>query len=62
MKQKLLQEIRALEERLPFNSLDSLIDQLGGPNNVSELTGRSVRIVRTQGGEIKYVSRAESGI
>lgn len=61
-KDKLLRDIQALGVRLPVNSLDLLIDQLGGPNNVAELTGRNGRMIRTNEGEIKYVSRAEPGI
>lgn len=38
----LLAAVKALE--LPANPLDDLINQLGGPENVAELTGRSVKV------------------
>ena len=39
LKQALLDKLEALSDRLPLNTLDELIDQLGGPNYVAELTG-----------------------
>jgi hypothetical protein len=40
----------------PVNALDDLIDRLGGPNKVAEMTGRSARIVR-KNGELVYQPR-----
>jgi len=37
VQQKLLQKIEALGERLPPNTLDQLIDELGGPDTVAEV-------------------------
>lgn len=37
MKDELLEEIEELSEKLPSNTLDELIDQLGGPGKVSEV-------------------------
>ena len=45
-KKALLKEIREL--RLPPNPLDDLIDQLGGPGKVAEMTGRASRWVKTK--------------
>ena len=44
-KEQLLKEIHAL--KLPPNPLDDLIAQLGGPNRVAEMTGRSSRWVKS---------------
>ena len=42
---ELLARVDALSG-LPTNPLDELIDELGGPDNVAEMTGRATRIVR----------------
>jgi hypothetical protein len=42
---------------LPPNPLDDLIDRLGGPQHVAEMTGRSGRIVRTGENEYRFVKR-----
>ena len=43
---------------LPANSLDELIDELGGPSLVSEMTGRKGRVVMDdKTGEFRYESR-----
>lgn len=59
MKEDLLVKIEALGERLPPNTLDQLIDELGGPENVAEMTGRKGRVVQTEDGGIQYESRSE---
>ena len=38
MKEDLLAEIEELGDRLPPNTLDQLIDELGGPENVAEVS------------------------
>uniref|UniRef100_A0A673XUF2 Protein strawberry notch homolog 2 n=1 Tax=Salmo trutta TaxID=8032 RepID=A0A673XUF2_SALTR len=59
MKQSLLNKIADLGKELPLNTLDELIDQFGGPEMVSEMTGRKGRVVRRPDGSVRYESRAE---
>ncbi|XP_012539722.1 protein strawberry notch isoform X2 [Monomorium pharaonis] len=59
MKEELLTQIETLGDRLPPNTLDQLIDELGGPENVAEMTGRKGRVVQREDGGIEYESRSE---
>ncbi|KAI1881972.1 hypothetical protein AGOR_G00245690 [Albula goreensis] len=59
MKRQLLEELEKLAEDLPPNTLDELIDELGGPDNVAEMTGRKGRVVSNDDGSISYESRSE---
>ncbi|XP_061593738.1 si:ch73-63e15.2 isoform X1 [Cololabis saira] len=61
MKQDLLNKISVLGKELPLNTLDVLIDKFGGPDKVSEMTGRKGRVVRRPDGSVRYESRAEQG-
>ncbi|MEQ2242960.1 Protein strawberry notch 2 [Ilyodon furcidens] len=61
MKQGLLNKIAELGKELPLNTLDVLIDRFGGPDKVSEMTGRKGRVVRRPDGTVRYESRAEQG-
>ncbi|XP_037076560.1 protein strawberry notch homolog 1-like [Pollicipes pollicipes] len=62
MKDELLSKMEKLGDRLPANTLDELIDQLGGPENVAEMTGRKGRVVQNDDGQIAYESRSEQDI
>lgn len=62
MKEELLNKIEKLGERLPPNTLDQLIDELGGPDNVAEMTGRKGRVIQTEDGQIQYESRSEQDV
>ncbi|XP_041086670.1 protein strawberry notch homolog 2-like isoform X3 [Polyodon spathula] len=62
MKQDLLSKIAVLGQELPLNTLDALIDKLGGPDCVAEMTGRKGRVVRMSDGSVRYESRAEQGL
>ncbi|CAN9504579.1 unnamed protein product [Ophioblennius macclurei] len=59
MKRDLLERLEELAEDLPPNTLDELIDELGGPENVAEMTGRKGRVVSNDDGSITYESRSE---
>lgn len=62
MKEELLQKLEILGKSLPPNTLDQLIDELGGPENVAEMTGRKGRIIQNEDGTIHYESRSEQDI
>jgi len=59
-KQQLLDEAEKMN--LPASPLDDLIDRLGGPEKVAEMTGRKGRLVRMQRGSrrIKYFERGKA--
>lgn len=59
MKRDLLEQLEKLAGHLPPNTLDELIDELGGPDNVAEMTGRKGRVVSNDDGSISYESRSE---
>uniref|UniRef100_A0A3Q3FJI9 Protein strawberry notch homolog 1 n=1 Tax=Kryptolebias marmoratus TaxID=37003 RepID=A0A3Q3FJI9_KRYMA len=59
MKKGLLEQLEDLAEDLPPNTLDELIDELGGPENVAEMTGRKGRVVSNDDGSITYETRSE---
>lgn len=59
MQEELFAQIDALGPRLPNNTLDDLIDRLGGPNAVAEMTGRKGRVVKDSYGQIAYHQRNE---
>lgn len=62
MKEEMLKRVDTLAQNLPANTLDQLIDELGGPENVSEMTGRKGRIVQDEKGDVRYESRSEQDI
>ncbi|KAM9688413.1 protein strawberry notch homolog 2 isoform 1-T1 [Trichechus inunguis] len=62
LKQDLLAKVRDLGRELPVNTLDELIDQLGGPERVAEMTGRKGRVVSRPDGTVAFESRAEQGL
>ena len=52
-------KVDKIGSKLPANTLDQLIDELGGPECVSEMTGRKGRVVQDdKSGEVRYESRS----
>ncbi|XP_042225091.1 protein strawberry notch homolog 1-like isoform X1 [Homarus americanus] len=62
LKSELLKGIENLGRKLPPNTLDQLIDELGGPENVAEMTGRKGRVVQSDDGQVMYESRSEADV
>lgn len=62
LKTDLLKGIENLGRKLPPNTLDQLIDELGGPENVAEMTGRKGRVVQSDDGQVMYESRSEADV
>ncbi|EDV57981.1 protein strawberry notch homolog 1 [Drosophila erecta] len=60
MREMLLEKIEILGKRLPPNTLDKLISELGGTNLVAEMTGRRGRVVRSEYDGYKYEPRCEN--
>uniref|UniRef100_A0A1I7S5S4 Protein strawberry notch homolog 1-like n=1 Tax=Bursaphelenchus xylophilus TaxID=6326 RepID=A0A1I7S5S4_BURXY len=57
IKTELLAAVERLGQVLPPNTLDQLIDELGGPDVVAEMTGRKGRIVVQPNGSVEYQPR-----
>ncbi|CAJ0941779.1 unnamed protein product, partial [Mesorhabditis belari] len=57
IKAKLLVAVETLGRSLPPNTLDHLIDELGGPEFVAEMTGRRGRLVQNEEGKVIYELR-----
>jgi hypothetical protein len=55
MKEELLRRVQDLD--LPNSALDMLLDNLGGPSKVAEMTGRAHRIVRKENGQVVHQQR-----
>lgn len=62
LKTELIEQLESFGERLPPNTLDEVIDELGGPEMVAEMTGRKGRIVSTQDGQVQYETRTENDV
>jgi len=57
IKAELLTAVERLGKILPPNTLDQLIDELGGTSQVAEMTGRKGRIVILPNGQVEYQAR-----
>ena len=50
------------EISLSYQIPSQLIDDLGGPENVAEMTGRKGRVVSDTKGDVRYESRSEMDV
>ena len=62
MKDSLLERVEQLSPRLPPNTLDELIDELGGSDSVAEMTGRKGRVISNEEGNVQYESRTDNDV
>eukprot|EP00795_Rhopilema_esculentum_P015444 gene15445-6692_t len=62
MKNELLEKLDVLAPFLPPNTLDELIDELGGPDRVAEMTGRKNRVLLRDDGRFIYESRSKDDV
>ena len=62
MKDSLLDQMEALSSKLPPNTLDELIDELGGAENVAEMTGRKGRVISNELGNVQYECRTDNDV
>ncbi|OAF64529.1 Protein strawberry notch [Intoshia linei] len=59
MKKCILTCINDMDDSFPLNTLDLLMEKLGGPKKVAEMTGRKSRTVKTKSGETLLLNRAD---
>ncbi|KAK4336681.1 hypothetical protein RND71_044107 [Anisodus tanguticus] len=62
MRDSILAKLDKLSDRLPSNTIDELIDQLGGSEMVAEMTGRKGRVISTDQGDVIYESRNDGDV
>ncbi|KAI1293580.1 Protein strawberry notch -like protein 1 [Halotydeus destructor] len=62
MRDELIERIEETGGKLPPNTLDELIDELGGADNVAEMTGRKGRVISNESGTVQYESRTENDV
>ena len=60
MKRELLEDLEAISQNLPKNTIDEIINRLGGKSKVAELTGRKGRVVYNTAEEAYYELRTDN--
>ena len=59
MKDDLLCKLDVLAPHLPTNTLDELVEGLGGPDKVAEMTGGRGRVLSLPNGSVQYKLRSK---
>ncbi|XP_074602022.1 protein strawberry notch isoform X2 [Brevipalpus obovatus] len=62
MRDELIHNLEAMNSALPPNTLDELVEELGGSDAVAEMTGRKGRVISDNNGSILYESRTENDV
>jgi len=62
MKKSLIDQLEVISPYLPPNTLDELIDELGGPSQVAEMTGRKGRVIAKSDGSFAYEPRSKDDV
>lgn len=58
----MIQTTNRTPQKTSLNFFPQIIDKLGGPDHVAELTGRTKRLVRMEDGRVRYEKRNASGM
>lgn len=62
MRDEIIENLEAIGTKLPPNTLDELIEELGGSNSVAEMTGRKGRVISSESGSYQYEFRTENDV
>ena len=62
MKDDLLHKLDVLAPHLLTNTLDELVEGLGGPDKVAEMTGRRGQVVSLPNRSVQYQLRSEADV
>ena len=62
MMDDLLRKLDVLAPHLPTNTLDELVEGLGGPDKVAEMTGRRCQVMSLPNRSVLYQLRSEADV